>query len=317
MQKNASQKCKKDAGAKTQCKKNQITGLICFLFAFFLHCCFAVFFFCFCLVFFWSFCAFAQAFATFSRNHVCPAGPWSDLLFFLFLFAFCPGFSTFFRNHVCPVGPWSDLLFFFTFLHFYFLLLSELLFSIVFFLLFLHLFFLLLPRLHSSFACFLLYFYFFQVENLLEQAQFDNTMFTVFALQKKRDTNHQAAARTQPRVAESLSLFPPTKSHQMQILYHIYIYSLGPSPTTLMILKQFQDVRAANRSTSLGTSLIAVIEGWIQSTIFIGTKESTTKQHDLEHGFFATRESTKEHDFWHEEWQQKARSRIQSTIFWH
>ena len=123
------------------------------------------FFFGFCLVcFFVFFFAFAQAFATFSRNHVCPAGPWSDLLFFLFLFAFCPGFSTFFRNHVCPVGPWSDLLFFFArfcisifcsfqscFFHF---------FQLCFFLLFLHVFFLLLPRLHSSFACFLLYFYF-------------------------------------------------------------------------------------------------------------------------------------------------------------
>ena len=120
----------------------QITGLICFLFAFFFLICLG-------------FCNF------FPKSCL---SSWSLVWFAFFSLSFCflPRFFNFFRNHVCPVGPWSDLLFFFcTFLHFYFLLLSELLFSIVFFLLFLHLFFLLLPRLHSSFACFLLYFYFF------------------------------------------------------------------------------------------------------------------------------------------------------------
>ena len=110
MQKNASQKCKKDAGAKTQCKKMQITGLICFLFAFF---CIVVlpFFFCFCLVFFVFLCI-CLGFCNFFPKSCLSS--WSLVwfaFFFLFFFAFCPGFSTFFRNHVCPVGPWSNLLF--------------------------------------------------------------------------------------------------------------------------------------------------------------------------------------------------------------
>ena len=193
----------------------QITGLICFLFAFF---CIVVlpFFFCFCLVCFFCFFCICLGFCNFFPKSCLSS--WSLVWFAFFSLSFCflPRFFNFFRNHVCPVGPWSDLLFSFArfcmsifcsfqscfvqLRFFFFFGICSFCFSRV-----------CTPHLHVF--CFISIF--FQVENLLEQAQFDNTMFTVFALQKKRDTNHQAAARTQPRVAESLSLFPPTKSHQM------------------------------------------------------------------------------------------------------
>lgn len=114
MQKNASQKCKKDAGAKTQCKKMQITGLICFLFAFF--CIVVLPFFCFCLVcfflhlprllqlfpeimfvqlvpglicfFFSFFLLFAQVFQLFSEIMFVQLAPGLICCFFLHVFAF-------------------------------------------------------------------------------------------------------------------------------------------------------------------------------------------------------------------------------------
>ena len=214
MQKNASQKCKKDAGAKTQCKKMQITGLICFLFAFFALL-FCRFFFCFCLVFFCLFVHLPRLLQLFPEIMFVQLVPGLICFFFSFFLLFAQVFQLFPKSCLSSWPLVWFVVFFARFCISIFCSFQSCFFQLCFFLLFLHLFFLLLPRLHSSFACFLLYFYFFQVENLLEQAQFDNTMFTVFALQKKRDTNHQAAARTQPRVAESLSLFPPTKSHQM------------------------------------------------------------------------------------------------------
>ena len=122
---------------------------------------FCRFFFCFCLVFFVFLCI-CLGFCNFFPKSCLSSWSLVWFAFFLFLFAFCPGFSTFFRNHVCPVGPWSDLLFFFArFCMSIFCSFQSCFFQLCFFLLFLHLFLLLLPRLHSSFACFLLYFYFF------------------------------------------------------------------------------------------------------------------------------------------------------------
>ena len=192
----------------------QITGLICFLFAFF--CIVVVPFFFLLLSCFFVFLCICLGFCNFFPKSCLSS--WSLVWFAFFSLSFCflPRFFNFFRNHVCPVGPWSDLLFFLhVFAFLFFAPFRVAFFNCVFFFFFCICSFcfsrVCTPHLHVF--CFISIF--FQVENLLEQAQFDNTMFTVFPLQKKRDTNHQAAARTQPRVAESLSLFPPTKSHQM------------------------------------------------------------------------------------------------------
>ena len=200
---------------KNTMQKMQITGLICFLFAFF---CIVVlpFFFLLLSCFFRFFVHLPRLLQLFPEIMFVQLVPGLICFFFSFFLLFAQVFQLFSEIMFVQLAPGLICCFFLhVFACLFFAPFRVAFFNCVFFFFFLHLFFLLLPRLHSSFACFLLYFYFFQVENLLEQAQFDNTMFTVFPLQKKRDTNHQAAARTQPRVAESLSLFPPTKSHQM------------------------------------------------------------------------------------------------------
>ena len=160
MQKNASQKCKKDAGAKTQCKKMQITGLICFLFAFF---CIVVlpFFFCFCLVFFCLFVHLPRLLQLFPEIMFVQLVPGLICFFFSFFLLFAQVFQLFPKS--C-LSSWP-LVWFVVFLARFcmsiFCSFQSCFFQLCVFLLFLHLFFLLLPRLHSSFACFLLYFYFF------------------------------------------------------------------------------------------------------------------------------------------------------------
>ena len=131
MQKNASQKCKKDAGAKTQCKKMQITGLICFLFAFF---CIVVlpFFFCFCLVFFGLFVHLPRLLQLFPEIMFVQLVPGLICFFFSFFLLFAQVFQLFSEIMFVQLAPGLICCFFCTFLHFYFLLLSELLFSIVF-----------------------------------------------------------------------------------------------------------------------------------------------------------------------------------------
>ena len=177
MQKNASQKCKKDAGAKTQCKKMQITGLICFLFAFF---CIVVLPFVFLLLscFFCLFVLLPRLLQLFPEIMFVQLVP-GLICFFSLSFCFLPRFFNFFRNHVCPVGPWSDLLFFWhVFACLFFAPFRVAFFNCVFFFFFCICSFcfsrVCTPRLHVF--CFISIF--FQVENLLEQAQFDNTMFT-------------------------------------------------------------------------------------------------------------------------------------------
>ena len=167
MQKNASQKCKKDAGAKTQCKKMQITGLICFLFAFF---CIVVlpFFFCFCLVFFCLFVHLPRLLQLFPEIMFVQLVPGLICFFFSFFLLFAQVFQLFSEIMFVQLAPGLICCFFSRFCISIFCSFQSCFFQLCFFLLFLHLFFLLLPRLHSSFACFLLYFYFFQVENLLE-----------------------------------------------------------------------------------------------------------------------------------------------------
>ena len=132
MQKNASQKCKKDAGAKTQCKKMQITGLICFLFAFFCIVVFPFFLLLSCLffVFFLHLPRLLQLFPEIMFVQLVPG----LICFFSLSFCFLPRFFNFFPKSCLSSWPlvWF-VVFFCTFLHVYFLPLSELLFSIAFF----------------------------------------------------------------------------------------------------------------------------------------------------------------------------------------
>ena len=183
---------------------------------FFLHCCFAVFFCCFCLVFFCLFVHLPRLLQLFPEIMFVQLVPGLICFFFSFFLLFAQVFQLFSEIMFVQLAPGLICCFFLhVFAFLFFAPFRVAFFNCVFFFFFCICSFcfsrVCTPHLHVF--CFISIF--FQVENLLERAQFDNTMFTVFPLQKKRDTNHQAAARTQPRVAESLSLFPPTKSHQM------------------------------------------------------------------------------------------------------
>ena len=109
------EKCKSKMQKRCRCKntmqKNANHWSDLLFVRFFLHCCFA-FFFCFCLVCFFVFFCICLGFCNFFPKSCLSS--WSLVWFAFFSLSFCflPRFFNFFRNHVCPVGPWSDLLFF-------------------------------------------------------------------------------------------------------------------------------------------------------------------------------------------------------------